>query len=130
MIKFNRRYFAIAIFLFLTEVFIALFVNDRIIRPYIGDFLVVILLYCLLKSVMNISIFKAAISVLLFSFLIEAMQYFRIVEVLGLQHSKTARIIIGSAFEWIDLAMYTGGILLILTIERYRELKGCKRPVC
>ncbi|MFT5385169.1 MAG: hypothetical protein ACI81W_002574, partial [Saprospiraceae bacterium] len=37
-------------FLFLIEVGIAVFIQDRIIRPYIGDLLVVILIYCFIRS--------------------------------------------------------------------------------
>ncbi len=74
-------------------------------------------MYCAVKSFLNISDWKAAIGVLLFSFLIEALQYFHIVKVLGLQHSKIANIVIGNSFHWIDLVAYTVGITIVLLIE-------------
>lgn len=117
MFRFNRTYFIIAILLFITEVIIAMYVRDTIIRPYGGDFLVVILIYCAVKSVMNISVTTAAIGVLLFAYLIETLQYFHIVKVLGLQDSKIASVVIGTGFEWMDILMYTGGVLLVWLIE-------------
>ena len=59
-----------------------------------------------------------AISVLIFSYAVEILQFFNIVNRLGLQNSRLARIIIGSSFEWIDLIAYTAGIILVLYIEK------------
>jgi len=47
---FNKTYFALAILLFIVEVFIGMYVKDNFIRPYGGDFLVVILLYFLVRA--------------------------------------------------------------------------------
>jgi len=104
--------------LFAIEVLIALFVHDKIVRPYIGDVLVVILIYCFVKSFLNIKVLTAALLVLLFSFSIETFQYFNLVEKLGLEHNKTARIVIGSSFEWIDFVAYSLGILIVLAVEK------------
>ncbi len=123
MIQFNKKYFALAVLLFAIEVIIAVFVHDQIIRPYIGDLLVVILLYCMVKSVFNVSVGKTAVFVLAFSFLIETLQYFHVVRLLGLQHSKLANIIIGNSFQWIDLAMYIMGIGVVLLVEK-EGIKG------
>lgn len=117
ILKFNQKYFISAVGFFVIEILIALFVNDRIVRPYIGDFLVVILIYCLVKAFFNFSVIQMAIGVLLFSYLVEILQYFKVVELLGLQRSKFARIIIGTSFEWVDLVAYTAGIGLVLFIE-------------
>lgn len=116
----SKRYFVIAIIIFIIEVIIALYVHDKIIRPYIGDFLVVILLYCVLKSVVDIPALTAAIIVLLFAYCIEVLQYFKIASILRLQQNKIASIIIGSSFDWSDLVSYTLGIILVLIIEKYR----------
>jgi|SRR3982751_1046799 hypothetical protein len=116
--KFTPRYFILAVVLLIIEICIALFVHDTIIRPYIGDLLVVILIYCTVRSFLNTPVLPTAIAVLIFSFTVETLQYFKIVEVLGLQHSKLARIIIGSSFEWTDIAAYIAGILLVLLAEK------------
>jgi Protein of unknown function (DUF2809). len=117
LVKFNRHYFIIAIIIFLVEILIAFFIHDTIIRPYIGDFLVVILIYCFVKSFLNTPVWSTALTVLLFSYAVEISQYFHIINKLGLQHSKLARIIMGTSFGWIDLAMYTAGIGVVIFIE-------------
>jgi hypothetical protein len=117
LLKFNRHYFIIAIIILLVEILIALFIHDTIIRPYIGDFLVVILIYCFVKSFLNTPIWSTALTVLLFSYAVEISQYFHIINKLGLQHSKLARIIMGTSFGWIDLAMYTAGIGVVIFFE-------------
>ena len=59
-----------------------------------------------------------AVSVLLFSYTVEILQYLKIINVLGLQHSGIARIVIGTSFEWIDLLAYTAGVVIILFVEK------------
>lgn len=119
MFTFNKNYFGLTILLFFIEVLIALFVHDHFIRPYIGDMLVVILIYCFIKSFLHLSTLATAIFVLLFSFSVEFLQLFKIVEKIHLEDSKIARIIIGTAFSWIDLISYTIGIAIVLVVEKY-----------
>ena len=117
ILKFNWKYFILAFLLFIVEVLIALYVHDQFIRPYFGDFLVVILIYCFVKSFLDTPFFKTAIAVLVFSFTLEVLQYFDIVTKLGLGHSKFARTVIGTSFEWIDLIAYTLGIAFVIYVE-------------
>ncbi|MFI5154206.1 MAG: DUF2809 domain-containing protein [Chitinophagales bacterium] len=118
MLKFNLRYFVLAAILFFIEIFIALFVHDRFIRPFVGDVLVVILIYCFVRSFLRTPVLQTAVAVLIFAFLLEVLQYFDIVGILGLQHSKLARIIIGTSFEWTDLLAYSLGIGLVLLLDK------------
>jgi len=127
MFNFKQQYFILAVLLFIIEVLIALFVHDTIIRPYIGDMLVVILIYCFLQSFLNISVLTAAVSVLIFSFAVEFMQYFKIVELLGLQHNQLAKIIIGTSFAWMDLLVYTAGIAIVLIAEKIVAVKSSSK---
>lgn len=120
MFQFNRNYFILTILLFLTEVAIAMYVHDDFIRPYFGDFLVVILLYFFVKSFVKVSVLIAASLVLVFSFTIEIAQYFNMVEKLGLQHSKIARVVLGNSFAWMDFLAYVLGILTVIGIETLR----------
>ncbi len=117
LFQFHPKYFFLALLLFATEVFIAAYLHDAIIRPYGGDFLVVILIYCFVKSFLNTPIIATALAVLLFSYLIETLQYFHLVDLLGLEKSAIARIVIGTSFAWTDLLAYTLGILLVLIME-------------
>lgn len=118
MLTFNWKYFLLAIALFIIEVLIALYVRDDFIRPYVGDYLVVILIYCAVRTFIRSSPFKIAIGVLLFSYMIEVLQYFKIVDRLGLTDNMIAKTVIGYGFEWWDVLAYTLGILTVLILDR------------
>ncbi len=122
----SKTYFLLTLLLFGIEIVIALFVHDSIIRPYIGDVLVVMLLYCFVKTCIKIGVTKAGIGVLLFSYCIETLQYFNLVDHLGLSHNRLAKIVIGSSFSWIDLILYTIGILCVFYLENYFQKKQLK----
>jgi Protein of unknown function (DUF2809) len=117
ILRFKKRYFILAVLLFMIEVYIAIYVHDDVIRPYIGDFLVVMLLYCFVRAFTRISILTSCILVLIFSFLIEILQYVQWVRFLGLQNSTFANTVLGNSFAWMDLMMYTVGVGTILCIE-------------
>ena len=51
--------------------------------------------------------------------MIEILQYYKIVEVFDLQDVKLAKVIIGTAFSWLDMLAYTLGIAFVLVIEKY-----------
>ncbi|QBZ98276.1 ribosomal maturation YjgA family protein [Flavobacterium sangjuense] len=123
MIKFDLKYFALTISLFIIETLIALYVHDNFVRPYFGDVLVVILIYCFVKSFFKLKVLTAALFVLLFSFAIEFLQYLNIVEKLELQHSKIARTVIGTSFSWEDIISYVAGILIVISIEYFISKK-------
>ena len=118
MLTFNKKFFILAIFLFVIEVLIALYVRDNFVRPYLGDYLVVMLIYCTVRSFINAPVINIAIGVLLFSYLVELLQYFRLVDRLGLEDNIVAKTVIGYGFEWKDILAYTLGILTILFLER------------
>lgn len=115
---FSKKYFLLAIALFIVEVLIGAYMHDRFIRPYVGDFLVVILLYCLVKSFIQASATPVAIAVLVFSYIVEVLQYFNMVKLLGLQDSKMANILLGNHFAWEDILAYTLGTALVLIAEK------------
>ena len=123
MLTFNFRYFLFALVLFVIEVLIALYVHDSFIRPYVGDYLVVMLLYCAVRTFIKASPVKVAFGVLLFSYVLEVLQYFHIVDRLGLTDNQLARTVIGYGFEWIDLLAYTLGIVTVLILETVNRAK-------
>jgi Protein of unknown function (DUF2809) len=118
MFVFNLRFFLLSILFFVTEVLIALYVKDNFVRPYVGDYLVVILIYCAVRTFIKANPVKMAIAVLLFAYLVEVLQYFRIVDRLGLSGNLVAKTVIGYGFEWWDMLAYTLGVLTILLVER------------
>jgi hypothetical protein len=71
----------------------------------------------IVKSFIDTPLFVTAISVLLFSFTLETLQYFKIVNILGLQNSAVTRIVIGTSFAWMDLIAYTAGAVIIIFVE-------------
>jgi hypothetical protein len=120
MIAFNKSYFLLALLLLAIELYTGIYMHDAIVRPFGGDFLVVILLYCLLKSFFNSPALLTACWVLVFACAVEVSQYFHLVQLLGLQHSNIAKILLGTSFSFIDLGMYTLGILLVIIVENLR----------
>jgi hypothetical protein len=115
----NKSTYAVAaIIIFLLEVIIARYVNDSFVRPYAGDILAVILIYCAMMAVTNLSPKVAIISTLTFAFCVEIAQYFNVISLLGLEHIKLARIVIGTSFSWLDLVCYVVGIGIVWLIER------------
>lgn len=117
MFVFSFRYFLLAFHLFIIEVLIALYITDNFVRPYVGDYLVVMLIYCAVRTFIKANPVKIAIAVLLFAYLVEVLQYFRIVDRLGLTGNTLAKTVIGYGFEWLDMLAYTLGVLTIVLIE-------------
>jgi uncharacterized membrane protein YuzA (DUF378 family) len=120
-LTFNRTYFAFTILIFWIEVGIALYIHDDFIRPYMGDVLVVMLMYCFIKSFFNLPMAVVAGFVLCFAFAIEGLQFLNVVALLGLQHSKLARTVLGTSFSWIDLLTYIIGIAVVIVVEKYAK---------
>lgn len=116
----KTTYFTAALVLFLIEVIIARYVNDSFIRPYVGDVLVVILIYCAVMAVTNSTPITGMIATLLFAFSVEIAQYFNVIAMLGLEHIKLARIVIGASFSWLDMICYVVGIGMVWLVERIR----------
>jgi hypothetical protein len=119
-LRFNGKAGVVCIFLFLTEILIALFVRDRIVRPYGGDVLVVLLIYYFFKTFLQIHPLYLSVGVLLFAYMVELAQYFRMVEVLGVQNNRVLSIVLGSSFSWGDILAYTLGAIICYLIERKR----------
>lgn len=113
---FSKKYAVLSIGLFAVEIFIALFVHDRLVRPFVGDMLVVILIFTFCRTFIKADYFPVALFVLIFSFAVEIGQYFNLISILGLQHSGLARVVIGMTFDFRDLLAYSAGVLLICII--------------
>jgi hypothetical protein len=60
----------------------------------------------------------------LFAFAVELGQYFDLVTMLGLQHNRLARIIIGTTFDVRDLLAYAVGGLLVLAVDAWRKARS------
>ena len=121
-------YLAAFVILFLIEAAIALWVHDRFIRPYIGDVLVVVLVYVFVRIFFPSGARHLVLYVFLFAVCVEVLQYFRLVELLGLQAFRAARIILGSVFDLKDIACYGVGCLGLALFEQLGR-KGRPGPL-
>lgn len=115
----GKRFVNGVIFLILlfVEVLIALFVHDRFVRPYIGDVLVVIVLYFFVRIFVPEGCRFLPLVIFAFAGLVEALQYFHLVEILGVQDKVFWRVLIGSVFDWKDILCYGAGCVLLAVGE-------------
>ncbi len=120
-ILFSKTYCLLTVLLFAIEVFIGTCMHDKYIRPFGGDFLEVILIYCFVKSLFALPVNTAAIATLFFAYVVEVSQYLKLVNHLGLKNAAWANILLGNSFSWMDMLMYTLGILLTVAIERLTQ---------
>lgn len=115
--RFHTGYFIKTMVVFTVEVFIALFVHDAFIRPYVGDVIAVAFVYYFLRTFLSCKAVYSALFALLFSFLVEYGQYAEFIYVLGLQHQKWARIVLGTSFSWGDMLCYMIGFLILFVVD-------------
>ena len=119
-------YLTATLVLFAIELCIALFVHDRIVRPFIGDVLVVILIYAFIRIFIPEKVRFLPLYVFIFAAAVEILQYFRIVEVLGLQDNKVMSTVIGTSFDIRDILCYFVGCVFCGVWE-YLRYRKCKR---
>ena len=94
--KKTRTVYALFFFILLiTEICIALFVNDSFIRPYIGDALVTVLISCFLRVFIPKGLSYLPLLVFIFAVTVETAQYFDIVRLLGLESNTFISTVIG-----------------------------------
>lgn len=111
-------YFRWALGLLAAELAIGLYLHDAVIRPYGGDLLVVGLLYCLLRSSWRLPVGPAVGAALALAYAVEAGQYAHLLDRLGWQHLRWARLLLGSHFAWLDMLAYTAGAGVVLGVEK------------
>lgn len=105
-------YACITFLLLVVEVLIALFVHDNFIRPYIGDVLVTVLICTFLRIFIPKGVNLLPLYVFIFAAGVEVLQYFRVVEVLGLSDNRFFSILIGSVFDVKDIVCYGIGCVV------------------
>ena len=111
-------YLIVTILILIIEVMIALFVHDKFVRPYIGDVLVTILICSFLRIFIRKGVKLLPLYVFIFAAGVEVLQYFRIVELLGLSDNRFFSILIGSAFDVKDVVCYGIGCVIFFFGEK------------
>ena len=119
-------YLTATLVLFAVEFCIALFVHDRFVRPFVGDVLVVILIYTFIRIFIPEKVRLLPLYVFVFAAAVEILQYFRIVEVLGLQDNVIMSTVIGTSFDIRDILCYFVGCVFcgIWEVIRYKREKA------
>lgn len=103
--------------LLVVEVIIALYVHDAFIRPYIGDALVVVVLYAACRVLQPDGVVLLPFYIFMFAALVEGMQFFSLVQRLGVEDNAFLRILIGSVFDLKDIACYAVGCIILGVYE-------------
>lgn len=106
-------YVIATVLILLVELLIALFVRDNFIRPYVGDMLVVVLVYTFLRIIFPEKPRLLPVYVFLFAAVVEVLQGIHIVELLGLSNNRFFSVLIGTTFDWKDIACYGVGCVLL-----------------
>jgi len=104
--------------LLLTELVIALFVNDRFVRPYVGDMLVTLLLCCLCRIFIPLKVRLLPVYVFVFAAAVELGQYFDVVKLLGFENNRFLSVLLGRTFSFADILCYAAGCLISFGIDR------------
>lgn len=116
----NKRLIYLLIFcgLLVTEIVIALFINDAFVRPYVGDMLVTLLLCCLCRVIVPDKVRLLPVYVFIFAACVEIGQYFDLVALLGLADNRIISIALGRTFSWMDLVCYTVGCAAAFALDQ------------
>lgn len=126
--KMRVIYAVMTLLLLVVEIIIALYVHDDFIRPHVGDGLVVMVIYFFIRIWIPEKVRLLPLYVFLFAAFVEVLQYFRLVELLGLGDSRFFRILLGSTFDFKDIICYGVGCL-ILGIWEWIWKKQKKRKI-
>ena len=112
-------YVVATIALLIIEVLIALYVHDNFVRPYVGDVLVVLVIYTFIRIWIPEGIRLLPLYVFLFAAGVEVLQYFKLVELLGLEDNTFMRILLGSVFDVKDIICYGVGCIILGIYELF-----------
>ncbi len=104
------------------EIWIALYVHDKIVRPYIGDVLVVICVYFLVRM-FDTRERWLSIHVTIFAFFVEAVQLTGVSEKIPEPFST----IVGGTFDPVDILCYLVGGVVCFLIDKKFYLR-CMKP--
>ncbi len=116
-------YLTATIILLVIEVLIALYIHDNFIRPYIGDVIVVIVVYTFVRIFIPNGIRLLPLYVFLFAVIVEVLQWFHIVDLLGLADNRFLSTLIGGVFDVKDIICYGAGSVLLGIYEYFIKEK-------
>ena len=100
------------------EICIAIYAKDGFIRYYLGDVLAAAMLYAFGRAAFRLPPKILALAVFTLSLVIEITQYFKVLEILGVQN-YALWIIFGGTFDWTDIIYYAIGCVLAYASENF-----------
>ena len=100
------------------EICIAIYAKDGCIRYYLGDVLAAAMLYAFGRAAFRLPPKILALAVFTLSLVIEITQYFKVLEILGVQN-YALWIIFGGTFDWTDIICYAIGCVLAYASENF-----------
>ena len=100
------------------EICIAIYAKDGFIRYYLGDVLAAAMLYAFGRAAFRLPPKILALAVFTLSLVIEITQYFKVLEILGVQN-YALWIIFGGTFDWTDIICYAIGCVLAYASENF-----------
>ena len=115
-------YFILTLIFLWIEVVIALYVRDDFIRPYVGDMLVVVVIYTFIRIFIPEKVRLLPLFVFLFAASVEVLQYYRIVEVLGVDDIPFLAVLIGTSFDVKDIVCYGIGCAILGVYEIFLDV--------
>lgn len=107
------------------EICIAIYAKDGFIRYYLGDVLAAAMLYAFGRAAFRLPPKILALAVFTLSLVIEIAQYFKVLEILGVQN-YALWIIFGGTFDWTDIICYAIGCVLAYASENFI---GCEHAI-
>lgn len=110
-IKKRLIFLAVFVFLFFTEVLIALYVHDDFVRPYVGDMIVTVVVWSFTRIIFPDKFRLMSLYVMVFAILVEVGQYFNYVDLLGITNPILVTMM-GTSFAWADIACYAVGCVV------------------
>lgn len=116
-------YAALFLLILLSEILIALFVNDNFVRPYVGDMLVTVLICCFVRIFFPKGVKLLPVYVFLFAAAVEVCQYFDIVKLFGLEGNRFISVLLGRTFSLADILCYAAGCLAFFGLEKLLDHK-------
>ena len=127
-LRFHSAHAGIAALLFIVELSIALFVDDAFVRPYLGDVLVIPLVYCAIATFVEVRPTLLGAAVFAFACAVEVSQRHDLVTALGLEESRVARTVLGTAYSPLDLVAYAVGAALTVLVHRSAQRLRVTEP--
>ena len=119
-VRTRLAFLAVAVLILAVEIYIAVCVKGGFVRHYLGDVLAGILLYAFVRAIFSAPPSNLALKIFAFAAALELVQYFGVVQILGVEN-KILKVIIGGTFDFTDLLCYAVGCVLASAYEKFES---------